>query len=137
MIVPKIGYIRQTVPLLCFLLMTAWLIWWTSQNPLPDGYQNEFLHVGNTFDLYESLVRLDWWHVRWYAYTSYWPWGFYAVPMVLLLPFGKSIQLLVLSNVLYLALLMWSMIRLGKRYNSPCCIPADVNAGSLWRRDSI
>ena len=122
MIVPKIGYIRKTVPLLCFVLMTVWLIWWTGQNPLPDGYQNEFLHVGNTFDLYESLVQLDWWHVRWYAYTSYWPWGFYAVPMVLLLPFGKSIQLLILSNVLYLALLMWSMIRLGKRCNSPLAV---------------
>ena len=37
----------------------------------------------------------------------------------LLLPFGKSIQMLILSNVLYLALLMWSMMRLGKRCNSP------------------
>ena len=122
MIVPKIGYIRKTVPIVCLLFMTGWLIWWTGQNPLPDGYQNEFLHVGNTFDLYESIVELDWWHIRWYAYTSYWPWGFYAVPMVLLLPFGKSIQMLVLSNVLYLAVLMWSMLRLGKRFSSPLSV---------------
>ena len=122
MIVPKIGYIKKTVPVLFFALMTSWLIWWTGQNPLPDGYQNEFLHVGNTFDLYEALVELDWWHVRWYAYTSYWPWGFYAVPMVFLIPFGKSIQLLVLSNLLYLAVLMWSMICLGERFKSPLAV---------------
>ena len=120
MIVPKIGYIQKTVPLLCFGVFAGWLVWWTGHNPLPDGYQNEFLHVGNTYDLYEAIVGLDWWHVRWYAYTSYWPWGFYAVPMVLLIPFGKSIQALILSNVLYLALLMWSMQRLGKSVKVHC-----------------
>ena len=119
MIVPKIGYILKTVPILCFLVLSYWLIWWTGQNPLPDGYQNEFLHVGNTFDLYDAVVSLDWWHMRWYAYTSYWPWGFYAVPMVLLIPFGKSIQVLVLSNLLYLAVLMWSMLRLAQKCKSP------------------
>ena len=118
MIVPKIGYIQKTVPILCFLVLSGWLMWWTGHNPLPDGYQNEFLHVGNTYDLYDAVVSLDWWHIRWYAYTSYWPWGFYAVPMVLLIPFGKGVQVLVLSNLLYLAVLMWSMGRLGQKCKS-------------------
>ena len=67
MIVPKTGYIQKTVPMLCFIVIAGWLVWWTGHNPLPDGYQNEFLHVGNTFDLYEAVVSLDWWHIRWYA----------------------------------------------------------------------
>lgn len=122
MIVPKLGYIRKIVPVILFALMAFWLIWWAEHNPLPDGYQNEFLHVGNTFDLYEALVQFDWWHVRWYAYTSYWPWGFYAVPMTVLLPFGKSIQALVLSNLLYLGVLVWSMTKLSGRFQSPMAL---------------
>jgi hypothetical protein len=122
MIVPYFGHIKTIVPYVVAILFAGWLAWWTAYNPLPDGYQNEFLHVGNTFDLYEALVRLDWWHVRWYAYTSYWPWGFYAVPLVVLLPFGKSISALVLSNLLYLSVLMWSMLRLSKVYKSPMAL---------------
>ena len=122
MIVSYYGHIKRIVPYSVLILLIGWLVWWTTHNPLPDGYQNEFLHVGNTFDLYEALTRLDWWHVRWYAYTSYWPWGFYAVPLVVLLPFGKSISALVLSNLLYLFVLMWSMLRLSKVYNSPMAL---------------
>ena len=122
MIVPYLGHIKRIVPHIIVILFTGWLAWWTMHNPLPDGYQNEYLHVGNTFDLYEAFVQLDWWHVRWYAYTSYWPWGFYAVPIVVLLPFGKSISALVLSNLLYLFVLMWSMLRLSKVYKSPMAL---------------
>ena len=42
-------------------------------NPLPDGYQNEYLHVGNAYDLFQALIDLDVWHMRWYMYTGYWP----------------------------------------------------------------
>lgn len=122
MIVPKLGYTQKIVPIIMFVIMTVWLSWWTGHNPLPDGYQNEFLHVGNTFDLYEALVQFDWWHVRWYAYTSYWPWGFYAVPMTFLIPFGKSIQALILSNLLYLGVLIWSMNKLSAKFQSPMAL---------------
>ncbi len=122
MIVPKYRHIKSIVPYFIGLLLTGWLVWWTLSNPLPDGYQNEYLHVGNTFDLYDALVSFDWWHVRWYAYTSYWPWGFYAVPMVFLLPFGKSILWLIISNVLYLWLLIWSMVRLSVHFKSPLAL---------------
>ncbi len=118
MIVPKYRHISKFVPYIFTMVISLWLTWWTLHNPLPDGYQNEFLHVGNTFDIYESLVSLDWWHLRWYAYTSYWPWGFYAVPMVFLLPFGKSVSALILSNLIYLGVLMASMFRLAKIYRS-------------------
>ena len=109
----------QKVWIVAFLLISAWLLWWTSNNPLPDGYQNEYLHIGNAFDLFHALQEGDFWHVRWYAYTSYWPWGFYAVPWPFLWVLGGNISTLILSNILYLFVLLWSMHRLSIRYNSP------------------
>ena len=106
------------VSLSSICLLGLWLFWWVNQNPLPDGYQNEYLHVGNAFDLYEALVDFDWWHVRWYAYTSYWPWGFYAIPLSILLPFGKGVVTLILSNLLYLIPLFYAMRRLAVHYKS-------------------
>lgn len=122
MIVSKTGHMKLVVSIALFLTFGLWLLWWTIHNPLPDGYQNEYLHVGNAFDLYEAVVSLDWWHVRWYAYTSYWPWGFYAVPLVGLLPFGKGIEVLILSNLLYLIALIWAMQRLGMAFQRPTAL---------------
>lgn len=122
MIVSKIRHIRWIVPICLFVTFGLWLLWWTTHNPLPDGYQNEYLHVGNAFDIYEAVISLDWWHIRWYAYTSYWPWGFYAVPLVGLLPFGKGISALILSNLLYLLVLIWAMQRLGALLQRPLAL---------------
>ena len=114
-----VPYLRQYQLIVIFEIFAIWLVWWTLHNPLPDGYQNEYLHVGNAYDLFEALIQFDFWHLRWYAYTSYWPWGFYAVPWVLLLPFGKSISILICSNLLFLGLLVWSMGHLSKMYKAP------------------
>lgn len=96
-----------------FLLFSGWLFWWTQNNPLPDGYQNEYLHLGSCFDLFEALLRLDLWHLRWYAYTSYWAWGFYVTPWIGMFITGKSLSTAILSNLWYLGLLIWSMSRLN------------------------
>ena len=122
MIVPKIRHITSIVSFCVFVAFGLWLFWWTTHNPLPDGYQNEYLHVGNAYDLYEAVITLDWWHIRWYAYTSYWPWGFYAVPLLGLLPFGKGIEVLILSNLLYLLALIWAMQRLGTAFQRPAAL---------------
>lgn len=122
MIVPKVRHINLIVSIAVFGAMSVWLFWWVTHNPLPDGYQNEYLHVGNAFDLYEAVIQLDWWHIRWYAYTSYWPWGFYAVPLFGLLPFGKGITVLILSNLLYLGGLIWSMQRMSLRFQRPLAL---------------
>ena len=63
-----------------WLMAGAYLLWWVHANPLPDGFQNEYLLVGNAYDLWGALVDRDVWHLRWYMYTGYWPWGLYAVP---------------------------------------------------------
>ena len=44
-------YFRQNLNLFIFLLGTIWLCWWIFHNPAPDGFQNEYIHVGNAYDL--------------------------------------------------------------------------------------
>lgn len=107
--------------LFVFLFFSVWLYWWTQNNPLPDGYQNEYLHLGTCFDLFDALMRGDVWHLRWYAYTSYWAWGFYIPPWFGMFLTGKSLTTAILSNLWYLALLIWSMSQLnallGQKYS--------------------
>ena len=116
----NVGQSRNIVIYLtCLCIFPCWLLWWTLHNPLPDGYQNEYLHVGNAYDLWGALRRFDVWHLRWYMYTNYWPWGFYAVGWPALLATGKTVQGLILSNLWYYGLLCWSMHRLAKVFDSP------------------
>lgn len=104
------------LPILIFLVFSAWLFWWTSNNPLSDGYQNEYLHLGNAFDIFEALLQLDFWHLRWYTYTSYWAWGFYLPPWIGMFFTGKSLSMAILSNLWYLGLLIWSMEHLDRHF---------------------
>ncbi len=97
----------------------ALLLWWSGENPLPDGFQNEYLHVGNAYDLWGALVDGDVWHLRWYMYTGYWPWGLYAVPWPFLALLGKSQLALLLGNLVHLAVLMAAMARLGRHLGAP------------------
>ena len=100
------------------------MAWWLRHNPLPDGFQNEYLHVGNAYDLWTAALRGAWWQVRLLVEGNYWPPGFYVVPMPLLwisalttgtMPSG----LLVAANLLHLAVLLAAMHRLGKVLNAP------------------
>lgn len=104
---------------LLWVLAAAWAVWWVRHNPLPDGYQNEYLHIGNAFDLWGSWLRADLWHLRHYSETSYWPPGFYVAAFPLLyvermLYETQSRLTLVLSNLGHLAVLLWGMERLGR-----------------------
>lgn len=97
----------------------AWAVWWVRHNPLPDGYQNEYLHVGNAFDLWVSWLRADLWHLKHYTETSYWPPGYYltAFPLLYverLLYETQSRMTLVLSNLVHLGVLLWGMAALGR-----------------------
>lgn len=100
------------------------MAWWLRHNPLPDGFQNEYLHVGNAFDLWTAALRGAWWQVRLLVEGNYWPPGFYAAPMPLLwvaawttgtMPHG----LLVAGNLLHLAVLLTALHRLGKVLDAP------------------
>lgn len=87
---------------------------WLDANQLPDGYQNEYLHVGNAMDLWGAVVDRDWWHVNYYGAANYWPPGFYIAPWPLFAVFGASHHAMVLTNLLHLALLLWATFRLGE-----------------------
>lgn len=107
------------VACLLWLAGAAYCAWWTAHNPLPDGFQNEYLHVGNAYDLWGALTALDQWHLRWFMYTGYWPWGFYAVPWPFLAVWGPTRGALVAGNLVHLAALLWGVLRLGQRVGRP------------------
>ena len=104
---------------LLLVLATAWLGWWAGHNPLPDGFQNEYLHVGNAYDLWAALTAFDVWHLRWYMYTGYWPWGFYALPWPFLAVSGPDRLALLAGNLVHLAVLLGATRSLGRAFGAP------------------
>ena len=101
------------------VLVLLWSFWWIQSHPLPDGLQNEYLHIGNAYDLWNALTSGDLWHLRWYAYTSYWPFGFYLAPWPYLSIFGATREALVLSNLTYVLVLVSTLSVLSTRFKSP------------------
>ena len=87
---------------------------WTHRNGIPDGYQNEFLHVGNALDLWGALMDRDTWHLRYYLATNYWPPGFYLAPWPLFALLGAGHEAMLLTNVLWLGVLLLSTWALGR-----------------------
>ena len=100
--------------LVLWFLCAAYLWWWVSGNPLPDGFQNEYLLVGNAMDLWSALVAWDVWHLRWYMYTGYWPWGLLAVPWPFMLVLGPTRLAMVLGNLIHLAVLLAATHSMGR-----------------------
>ena len=98
--------------LLLVLGVGAWA--WLARNPFPDGYQNEFLHVGNAFDLWDALCDRDAWHLRYYVAHAYWPPLFYAAAWPLLGLLERSRDALVLTNLAWLALALAAVHRLAR-----------------------
>ncbi|HCH65752.1 MAG: hypothetical protein CL927_10750 [Deltaproteobacteria bacterium] len=102
-----------------WVVLAGHLWWWVTANPLPDGFQNEYLHVGNAYDLWGALQDRDVWHLRYYMYTGYWPWGFYAVPWPFLATLGPGRLALAAGNLLHLVALLFGAHRLGRRLDAP------------------
>jgi hypothetical protein len=100
----------------------AWAVWWLLNNPLADGYQNEYLHVGNAYDLWLALAEGDIWHMRWYMYTGYWPWGFHAAPWPFLSLFGMGRMQLVAGNLLHLAALIAAYRLISSQARAPLAL---------------
>jgi len=88
---------------------------WLGRNPFADGYQNEYLHVGNAFDLWDALRARDLWHLRYYVAHAYWPPLFYAAPWPLLALLGRGRDALVLANLAWLGLALWAVHGLAER----------------------
>jgi len=100
--------------MILWLLGGAYLIWWVGANPLPDGFQNEYLLVGNAYDLWGALTDGDIWHLRWFMYTGYWPWGLYAVPWPFMAVLGPGHLALVLGNLIHLGVLLVAAKHIGQ-----------------------
>lgn len=106
------------------LAAAVWMAWWVHHNPFPDGFQNEYLHVGNAYDLWSALLRGAWWQVRLLIEGNYWPPGFYAVPLPLLwlsasLSGTQPRALLIAGNLLHLAVLLVGARSLGRSMRAP------------------
>ena len=86
------------------MLVLIWMIlsaltWrWTAINTLMDGYQNEYLHVGNALDLWEAWRARDSYNLGYLLSSNYWPPLFYLWPSLLFALFGVSYMAMVLSN---------------------------------------
>ena len=106
--------VRWPFLLLLWLISAVYLCWWVGANPLPDGFQNEYLLVGNAMDLWGALRAGDVWHMRWYMYTGYWPWGLYAVPWPFMAVLGPTHLALVLGNLIHLGVLIAATNSLGR-----------------------
>ena len=111
------------LPLSLMVPAAAFLWWWAAHNPLPDGFQNEYLLMGNAYDLWGALVDGDQWHLRWHAYTGYWPFGLYVVPWPWMALFGPGRAALLAGNLLHLAVLLWASHDLGRRLDAPLAAP--------------
>lgn len=86
---------------------------WSDANGIPDGHQNEFLHIGNALDLWGAFVDRDTWHLRYYLTTNYWPPGFYVAPWPLFALMGAGHRAMVLTNLGHFALLLGATYLLG------------------------
>lgn len=91
---------------------------WLKAHVLPNGYQNEIFHLGNALDLYNAFRGRDWRLVHDLLFTQYWPPLQYLASFPLL-AFELSRDSFVLSNLAFLALLVWAVYRIGTRLESP------------------
>jgi len=106
--------VRWRYIIILWLLAALYQGWWLANNPLPDGFQNEYLLLGNAMDLWGALTSGDIWHMRWYMYTGYWPWGFYAVPWPFMAVLGATRTALVMGNLIHLGVLLAAVNVMGR-----------------------
>jgi hypothetical protein len=96
------------------LLCTAIVGAWTDRNGMMNGFQNEFIHVGNAMDLWGALIRGDSWTARQIVLSYYWPPLFYLWPALLYPLMGASHAAMVTANITHLAILLYATFRLGE-----------------------
>ena len=66
-------------------------------------------------DLWGALTTADFWHLRWYMYTGYWPWGLYAIPWPFMAILGPTRMALVCGNLIHLAILLLAVNHMSRR----------------------
>ena len=86
---------------------------WTLRNGLMDGYQNEFLHVGNILDLWQAWGDRDAHTLSYLLRENYWPPLFYLSPWPVFALVGPGHLAMVWTNLLHLGVLLWAVYQLG------------------------
>jgi hypothetical protein len=110
-------WFRSLTPLglgLALIALAGWVVTsWTVRNGLMDGYQNEFLHVGNALDLWEAWGGRDGHTLSYLLRENYWPPVFYVSPWPLFALFGAGHLTMIWTNLLHLAVLLAAVFHLG------------------------
>lgn len=119
---PQPLIVRPWVPWLLGLLLLlgvgALQQGWLAANALPNGHQNEYLHVGNALDLWQAWAAHDWDALGELLQGNYWPPGFYLWPWPLFRAFGASHWGMVTANMGHLAVLLAAVFLLGRDLGS-------------------
>jgi len=102
--------LQRAFPLLWGGALTAvfgWItLWWLLRNDLPDGYQNEFIHLYTLTEIFfrgrdDSLAEA--WPFLW---GEYWPPGIHLTAASVMAVVGRSKNIAILSLLTHLALLL-------------------------------
>lgn len=110
-------WLRAAAPLLLgagLVALAGWVVTaWTLRNGLMDGYQNEFLHVGNALDLWQAWGDRDAHTLSYLLRENYWPPFFYLAPWPLFATVGAGHHAMILTNLGHLAVLLAAVYQLG------------------------
>lgn len=89
--------------------------WWLGRNELPDGYQNEFLHLYTLTEVWFRL-RDEGLGAAWpFLWEGYWPPGMHVVAVGAVAAFGASLRVAVLALALAVFPLLLATGDLGRR----------------------
>ncbi len=111
--------LQRAFPLLCGGALTAvfgWItLWWLLRNDLPDGYQNEFIHLYTLTEIFfrgrdDSLGEA--WPFLW---GEYWPPGIHLTAATVMSVFGRSKDIAILSLLTHLAVLLVAVAWAGQK----------------------
>jgi len=95
-----------------FAAHAAGLVHWLHRNTLPNGYQNEIYHLDNALELWVAWQERAWVLLHHLLFEQYWPPLHYVVAFPFL-AVDLSRDSFVYANLVFLALLFFSVYRLG------------------------
>ena len=104
---------------LVWLMHVVVSLWWLQRNPLPNGFQNEILHLGNALDIWVVYQFDNLGLLHDFLFKGYWPPLVYVTSMVPVSILGPSRDSFVAVNFGWLALLMGATFAIGRRLFSP------------------
>lgn len=111
--------LQRLFPLICGGVLTTvfgWItLWWLLRNDLPDGYQNEFIHLYTLTEIF-FRARDDSFAEAWpFLWGEYWPPGIHLTAASVMAVVGRSKNIAVLSLLTHLAVLLVAVSWAGQK----------------------